>query len=84
MFYKTVEFKKRIDGTMYAHFQNVPGDREEIETKPNPCGFYDHPQDMPDQEAFVTLKQAMIDNYKNEIKALEKLIASVENVQYKN
>lgn len=85
MLYNTVEIRKSaIRKTWGVNNKELSYEREDAVPKPSGIlGFWHYPRELGEEQAFETLKQAMIDARNDVIISMQKEISELQALQYK-
>ena len=62
-------------------FTQLDGDREVVQSLPNPLGFYHYPRKMGETKAFQKLKSFLIKKHRDEIAGLKKSLTDLEKLK---
>lgn len=81
MIYNIIKISQNKKGWKVS-FQDVPGERIEGPTLPNPSGFFYYPVTMSKKEAFSELKKAMIESHVEEIIKLRMSLNKLKELKF--
>lgn len=81
MKYKIIEIKPDGKDAWKYIITDIVSDRVSKKTEPSALGYYYYPETIPDEQAFNTLKECMINTHKDQIERTKRSMYALEKIQ---